>query len=96
MPGRGLLRVNFKIDEEEFVVWAKEHGWRLDKIEAASGGRCVPDIHQELPGRPPPTRSAVFNAGYVYREETKEQTGRLLVVAYDRDEQRGYFSHLEQ
>jgi len=95
-PGRGLLRVNFKIDEAGFLAWAKEHGWRLDKIDAASGGRCVPHIHQEVPGRPRPTSSAMLHAGYVYRKETEEQTGRLLVVAYDCDDQRGYFSQLEQ
>ena len=86
---------NFKIDEEGFLAWAREHGWRLDKIDA-SGNRCVPNIYQRIPGKPSPKRSAVLNAGYVYREETEEQRGRLLVIAYDRDDQRGYLSQLEQ
>jgi hypothetical protein len=95
-PGRGLLMANFRIDEESFVAWAVERGWPLEEIDSPGGGRCVPRIYQPVPGAPAPTRSAVFRDGYVYREESEEQQGRLLVVAYDRVEQRGYFSRLKQ
>jgi hypothetical protein len=95
-PGRGLLMANFRIDEESFVAWAAERGWLLDEIDSAGGARCVPRIYQRIPGAPAPTRSAVLREGYVYREESEEQQGQFLVVAYDRNDQRGYFTRFKQ
>jgi hypothetical protein len=91
-PGRWLIMVNFRISEEDFLAWAEENGWALEEIDEPKQGREVVRIYQRIPGRPRPNRSAVIRNGYTAGRPSVDKPELDQVIAYNRDDQRGYFS----
>jgi hypothetical protein len=93
-PRRWLIMANFRVSEDDFLAWAGQQGWELERIDAPRRGREVLQLYQRVPGRSSPTRSAVIRDGYTARRVSKDRKELDQVVAYDRADHRAYFSQV--
>jgi len=85
----GLIMANFAISEDDFLRWAAQEGSSVEQIEPLAAGTTVPNIYQRTPTLRRPKRGAKIKSGYLFREDDGDT---IQVVAFDRDQERGYFT----